>query len=85
MSALRKSTPSPKRATAPKRTRTAAGRNGGQPANGGNGEHRSHGSAASVEAVAQLAHQLFVDRGMAHGYDLDDWLEAERRLRTLHS
>ena len=82
MSTPRKSTPAPKRAAVPKRTRTAGSKNGGHRANGGNGEHRANGSAASDEAVAQLAHQLFVDRGMTHGYDIDDWLEAERRLRV---
>ena len=34
------------------------------------------------EAIADLAHSLYLERGGAHGHDLDDWLEAERRLRN---
>jgi hypothetical protein len=36
----------------------------------------------SREAIAQRAHQLFLSRGGVHGHDLDDWLEAERQIRT---
>jgi DUF2934 family protein len=38
--------------------------------------------AAPAAKVAEVAHQLFVERGSAHGHDLDDWLEAERRVRA---
>jgi hypothetical protein len=38
------------------------------------------------EAVAELAYELFQQRGGEHGHDLEDWLEAERRVRqTLSS
>lgn len=33
------------------------------------------------DSIADLAHRLFLERGGAHGRDVDDWLEAERRLR----
>jgi Protein of unknown function (DUF2934) len=32
--------------------------------------------------VARLAHELFLSRGGAHGHDLEDWLEAERQMRS---
>jgi len=37
------------------------------------------------DAVAALAHQLYMERGGTHGHDVDDWLEAERRLRSRHA
>jgi hypothetical protein len=37
--------------------------------------------SAPDDSIADLAHRLFLDRGGAHGHDVDDWLEAERRLR----
>lgn len=30
--------------------------------------------------VAELAYELFMQRGGQHGHDLEDWLAAERRL-----
>jgi hypothetical protein len=30
--------------------------------------------------VAQRAHQLFEQRGCKHGFDLDDWISAEKEL-----
>jgi hypothetical protein len=30
------------------------------------------------EAVAKVAYDLYKQRGMAHGSDLEDWLEAEK-------
>jgi Protein of unknown function (DUF2934) len=38
----------------------------------------------SGESIAELAHRLFVERGGEHGRDLEDWLEAERRIRNGH-
>ncbi len=32
------------------------------------------------EQIASLAHQLWEKGGRQHGRDLEDWLEAERRL-----
>jgi hypothetical protein len=36
------------------------------------------------QAIAELAHRLFLERGGTHGHDIEDWLEAERRLRNGH-
>lgn len=36
----------------------------------------------SCEAIARRAHQRFVERGGAHGQDLEDWLAAEQELRS---
>jgi hypothetical protein len=33
-----------------------------------------------TEAIARRAYELFLERGSQHGYDLDDWLRAEREL-----
>jgi hypothetical protein len=30
------------------------------------------------EEIAKVAYELHEKRGRVHGYDLDDWLEAER-------
>ncbi len=39
-------------------------------------------SDISNDAIARRAHELFVSRGAVHGHDLDDWLEAERQIRS---
>ena len=33
------------------------------------------------DEVAQRAYELYIARGCQHGYDLEDWLVAERELR----
>jgi len=33
------------------------------------------------EEIAQLAHQLWLERGRQHGKDADDWFRAEQLLR----
>jgi len=33
------------------------------------------------QKVQETAYQLFVARGYAHGYDLEDWLQAERIVK----
>ncbi len=50
------------------------------------------GSAASVsisdadlEAVRARAYELYVDRGMEDGHDLDDWFRAEQELAARKS
>jgi len=35
---------------------------------------------ASPEQIAQLAHQLWAERGYEHGHDAEDWLRAEQML-----
>jgi hypothetical protein len=32
------------------------------------------------EGIELRAHQIYVERGGAHGQDLEDWLQAEREL-----
>ncbi len=32
------------------------------------------------EEIARRAYQLFVERGGAHGHDVDDWFQAEREI-----
>jgi hypothetical protein len=33
-----------------------------------------------LERIAEKAYELFQKRGSVHGHDLEDWLEAERRV-----
>jgi hypothetical protein len=37
-------------------------------------------SAEQQQQIAQRAYELHVARGSQHGYDLDDWLNAEREI-----
>jgi hypothetical protein len=32
--------------------------------------------------IARRAFELFCERGSQHGHDIDDWLQAERELRS---
>ena len=41
------------------------------------------GSDPSSEEIARLAYTLYLERGGTNGSHLDDWYEAERRLRAL--
>lgn len=34
--------------------------------------------------IARIAHELYEKRGMAHGHELEDWLEAERIVMERH-
>ena len=36
------------------------------------------------EAVRTRAHEIYEERGSQSGHDVDDWLEAERELRSEH-
>ena len=53
-------------------------------------EHSRHPQAPAVatiravepDAVARRAYELFQERGCKPGRDLDDWLRAERELKT---
>ena len=36
----------------------------------------------SAKDIAKRAHEIYVDRGYAHGFDREDWLQAERELKT---
>jgi hypothetical protein len=37
---------------------------------------------APNESIASRAFELFLERGGAHGNDVDDWLRAERELKA---
>jgi len=37
---------------------------------------------ATNREVAQLAYQLWIDRGKQHGNDTQDWFQAEEQLKT---
>ena len=37
-------------------------------------------AAPTREEIELRAHQIYVERGGAHGQDVDDWLQAEREL-----
>lgn len=39
-----------------------------------------HSTPVRTEVVSRLAFQLFEQRGCVHGYDVHDWLEAERQI-----
>jgi hypothetical protein len=49
-------------------------------------EHAAHEHARSnrptEEQIAQRAYELFLARGATDGQDVEDWLGAERALRT---
>lgn len=35
------------------------------------------------EEIRKRAYEIYLQRGCAHGYDLDDWLRAERELNEI--
>jgi hypothetical protein len=37
---------------------------------------------AFYEAVAKVAYELYQKRGGSHGFDVEDWLEAEKIVRA---
>ncbi len=37
---------------------------------------------ATGEEIRQRAYEIYLDRGAAPGFALDDWLQAERELRS---
>lgn len=39
-------------------------------------------SNPTYEQIAEAAYQRYLSRGGGHGRDFDDWLEAERELRS---
>lgn len=40
----------------------------------------AHFTPVQTEIIAERAFRLFETRGCVHGYDVQDWLEAERQL-----
>jgi Protein of unknown function (DUF2934) len=45
-------------------------------------ESMSMGSEPSDEDIRMRAYQRFLERGGGHGSDFEDWLEAERELKS---
>ena len=39
-------------------------------------------SRVTEDSVRERAYQLFATRGFEHGHDFDDWVEAERQLKS---
>lgn len=39
-------------------------------------------AAVTDDEIARRAYDLFLSRGGAHGYDVEDWLQAERELKA---
>ena len=39
----------------------------------------------SAKDIAHRAHEIYVDRGYADGFDRQDWLRAERELKNPQS
>jgi hypothetical protein len=37
----------------------------------------------SDDPIAERAHEIYVERGRSDGLDLEDWLQAERELKTI--
>jgi len=48
----------------------------------GSAPSTSSGDAPSFEEIAEAAYHRYLSRGGNHGQDWDDWLEAERELRS---
>jgi hypothetical protein len=44
---------------------------------------RSMGSEPSEEDIRLRAYHRYLERGGGHGMDFEDWLEAERELKTV--
>jgi Protein of unknown function (DUF2934) len=38
-------------------------------------------TGATVDEIRQRAYELHLERGSVHGWDQDDWFEAERELQ----
>jgi hypothetical protein len=38
----------------------------------------------SVEEIRQRAYEIHLERGGVHGWDQDDWLQAEREIAKRH-
>ena len=40
-------------------------------------------SSPDANAVAQRAYEIYESRGRLDGYDVEDWLQAERELKSI--
>jgi Protein of unknown function (DUF2934) len=43
-------------------------------------ESRTAEARPTDEEIELYAHQIYIERGGAHGHDVDDWLQAEQEL-----
>jgi hypothetical protein len=50
--------------------------------NGSGAPHLAETTNPTYEQIAEAAYQRFLRRGAEHGRDYEDWLEAERELRS---
>jgi hypothetical protein len=71
--------------------RTSKPSNGGSaPGNGGSAPAKSrrapirkpNGEIVADDLIARRAYEIYEARGGQHGADFDDWLEAERQVKT---
>ena len=44
-------------------------------------EQTSYSNGAFLQKVQEIAYQLYVARGCAHGYDVEDWIQAEQIVK----
>jgi hypothetical protein len=54
------------------------------PATANDRGRKDTGHAVADADVAQRAYDLYLARGRADGHDVDDWLQAERELRSIN-
>jgi hypothetical protein len=47
-----------------------------------NGDGHTTASTPTYEQIAEAAYLRYLGRGGQHGADLDDWIDAERSLKT---
>jgi hypothetical protein len=63
--------------------RPAAKKSAATPATGTAAPERTEAAGEPThEEIARLAYQIYLERGAGHGRHIEDWLEAERILRT---
>ncbi len=43
---------------------------------------RAPSQEPTEEEIRQRAYEIYLERGAAPGFELDDWLQAERELRS---
>ena len=55
-----------------------------RPSNGG-GNAANGEPFSDRDSIARRAYEIYQSRGGQHGADLDDWLEAERQLKSVPS
>ena len=52
--------------------------------NGGKTEAEKPNASQLQQEIEQLAYKLYCECGYEHGYDLEHWAEAERRILERH-